>query len=217
MNPFREHRAAQLVVEDRTEDTAFDFFGRAAVFRQRTWIGGADFGFVEEVAPSAFDRSLADRDHDVVFVFNHDTSLLLARRSNGTLRLSTDAGGLLVEASLADTTAGRDLRVLLGRGDIDGMSFAFSVRADRWSRLPADDPQFPGQELRTILDVDLWDVSPVTLPAYAGTSAGLRATDEAEVRALLAARPAKPPASRQRSTTSARRWLSLAQSLIRDC
>jgi len=216
VNQFREHRAAQLVVEARSEDAVFDFVGRAAVFHQRTWIGGYDFGFVEEVAPSAFDRSLTDQDHDVVFVFNHDTSLLLARRSNDTLRLSTDAGGLLVEASLADTTVGRDLRVLLERGDIDGMSFAFSVRADRWSRLPEDDPQFPGQELRTILDVDLWDVSPVTMPAYAGTSAGLRAMDEAEVRALLEARPTKPPASRQRSTASARRWLSLTKSLIGD-
>lgn len=136
--------------------------GHAAVFGQRARIRDFD----EEIDPAAFDRALTEQ-QDVVLLANHE-GLPLARRSSGTLRLSTDRTGLRTEADLPDTTLGRDVRELTRRGDLRSMSFGFVVRSDDWTTTE------DGMQLRVIRDVDLFDVSVVTFPAYAGTDLALR-------------------------------------------
>lgn len=127
-------------------------------------------GFRERVAPTAFDRTLAG-EKDVRALMDHDTAKVLGRRANGTLGLSTDKNGLRVEIELPNTTYANDLRELLARGDVSQMSFAFLVNdgGDQWEGKTED-----GLRLRTLLDVELVEVSLVAIPAYPDTSAALR-------------------------------------------
>lgn len=124
-------------------------------------------GVFERIAPGAFDRAIGEG-QDVAGLFNHDPDNVLGR-TPGSLKLSSDGDGLRYEIDLADTTLAQDVGKLVARGDVRGSSFAFSVRKEEWEE--TDD----GREIRTILDVDLYDVGPVTFPAYEGTSAGTRA------------------------------------------
>lgn len=148
------------------------FVGHASVFNQRTLIGSRDWGFIEEIAPGAFDDVLND---DVRFLFNHDGQPL-ARTSNGTLVLSVDKEGLRNEAVLADTTLGRDVALLVARGDLTQQSFAFTVARDgaSWSVLKDDDTGME-MDLRTVNKIErLYDTSVVTYPAYEGATGNLR-------------------------------------------
>ncbi len=125
-------------------------------------------GFVERVLPGAVDKSLADG-VDVLARYNHDDNFLLARTLSGTLDLSSDDTGLLYDvAELPDTTAGRDMAVLLERGDVQHSSFAFFTIDDDWG---ASDQGFP---LRSLVAVRLVDVAPVNTPAYMDTSSAVR-------------------------------------------
>ena len=142
--------------------------GYASVFGDEYDLGY----FTERVAPGAFDGRTND---DVRLLINH-TGVPLARTTNGTLRLSVDNGGLRYEAELADTQEGRDLYTLIKRGDISQSSFAFSIEDEAWDNKT---------NLRTVLKVGrLYDVSPVTYPAYATTTVQARAmASSAEERA----------------------------------
>jgi HK97 family phage prohead protease len=146
------------------------FKGRAALYNKRTWIGPAKFGFWEEIAPGAFDRAITE--DDVRFLVDHDPGKVLARTSNGTLRLATDKKGLNVDADMADVSYAHDLAVLLERGDLGEMSFAFIPGAEEWSILK------DGTDLRRLVDFEqVLDVSAVAFPAYDGTEAALRAVE----------------------------------------
>lgn len=147
-------------VEIREADEGFSVRGHAAVFDQLSDNLG---GFREKIARGAFKRVL---DNDVRFLVNHNPDLLLARTTNGTLRLKEDPTGLQIEADLAATSVGNDLRILLDRGDMDQMSFAFSMQggSDTW------DEDDEGDLIRTINRFGgLFDVSAVTYPAYPQT------------------------------------------------
>lgn len=124
--------------------------------------------FVEVIDPGAFTRTLKDRP-DVPALFNHDTSAILGRTRSGTLTLAVDEVGLAFAVELPDTQAGRDVRVSVGRGDIDGCSFGFIV-IDATLELRAGKPA-----VRTLLDIELIEISPaVTFPAYEDTEVYLR-------------------------------------------
>lgn len=139
-------------------------------------------GFVEQVAPGAFAKTLQEQ--DVRALFNHDESMVLGRLGAGTVRIEEDGTGLRFEIDLPDTTIGRDLAVSLRRRDVIGASFGFRTIEDDWSETPQGFP------LRTLKQVALRDVGPVTFPAYEGTEAALRslaaakAVEFAEVRKL---------------------------------
>lgn len=151
-----------LNYEFRDDDEGVSVSGYAAVFNEDADIGGY---FVERIAPGAFDDAIG-RD-DVVFLINHD-GLPLARTRSGTLNLSVDDRGLLMETDL--DASDPDVQSILGkmrRGDLDKMSFAFIVEKQEW-----DDTVDP--PLRTIVQAQLRDVSIVTFPAYDGTEIGLR-------------------------------------------
>jgi HK97 family phage prohead protease len=134
---------------------------------------------LERVSPKAFDAALSRKD-DARGLFNHDPSHVLGRLSAGTLRLSVDSRGLRYEIDPPDTQSGRDVVELIRRGDVSGSSFSFSVDKQSWEEL--DD----GTEIRTIEAVTLYDVGPVTFPAYESASTAVRsATDCDSARASL--------------------------------
>lgn len=151
--------------------------GYAAVFDSITDLRGL---FLERIAPSAFRSVLASPDLDVVALFNHEENLLLARTSNGSLRLSTDSHGLEFDMDLnLETTLGKDIRAMVDSGLIRKCSFAFRVGADDWS-------SHEGRDLRTINSFsELGDVSVVTKPAYNTTSVSLRSKPAASVKPSL--------------------------------
>lgn len=135
--------------------------GYAAVFERETVLWG---DMREKIATGAFTRTLAEG-ADVRALFNHDPSQILGRNKAGTLRLGEDERGLWYEIDPPDTQAGRDVVESIRRGDITQSSFAFSVRVEEWDLK---------KKLRTLKDLDLFDVSPVTFPAYDTTEVGLR-------------------------------------------
>lgn len=150
-------------LELRQEGDSNVVVGYASVFNTLS----NDMGFREIIAEGAFDGRLSD---DVRFLINHD-GLPLARTTNGTLRLSTDATGLRYEAEVANTSLGRDLVELMKNGTINQSSFAFTVEDDSWEVKD-------GMNVRTINKVSrLYDVSAVTYPAYEEASVGLRSME----------------------------------------
>jgi len=153
-----ERRTASLT-EFRvvTEGDNRRLVGHAAVFDKLSEDLG---GWRERIAKGAFAGVLGD---DVRALWNHDPNHLLARTAAGTLRLSEDDAGLAMDLDPPDTTTGRDLLVLVDRGDVREMSFGFQVGDDEW--ITEGD-----QTTRVITRVArLWDVSPVTYPAYPDT------------------------------------------------
>lgn len=141
--------------------------GYAAKFMNRSQDLG---GFIEQIDPQAFTRTLSEG-ADVRALIDHNPSLILGRTVSGTLRLETDSTGLLVEITPPDTTYARDLMVSLERGDVTQMSFAFVTKQDTWAKEGTTN-------IRTLLDVDLHDVSAVTYPAYLDTEVGLRSLNQ---------------------------------------
>lgn len=161
-----EKRSLVLPVEHRTDANGkMTVIGYAAVFGEVADIGG---WFKEVVARGAFTNTL--RTADVRAYFDHDTGRVLGRRSNGTLRCEEDDKGLRVEIDLPDTTDGRDVKTLVERGDVSGMSFRFEAIRQEWDET-VDPPK------RTLLEVGLGEVSIVSEPAYEGTSVALRSLD----------------------------------------
>ena len=142
--------------------------GYAAVFDSETVIGGREWGFREKIARGAFAEAI--KTSDVRALFNHDEEYVLGRIKSGTLRLAEDDRGLKVEIDPPDTQDARDLNKRMQRGDIDQMSFAFTMEGgiQTWDE-SGDMP------LRIIERVgDLLDVSVVTYPAYPETEAAAR-------------------------------------------
>lgn len=139
--------------------------GHAAVFNRLSRNLG---GFVEQIDPAAFDKTLADSP-DVRALINHDPSHLLGRTRSGTLRLSKDDEGLFYEVDVPDRSDARDLLVSMERGDITQSSFAFFMVGDDWGKTDQDFP------LRTVTAASIHngDVSPVTYPAYEDADSGV--------------------------------------------
>lgn len=170
--------------------------GYAAVFNRESLDLG---GFVEVIRKGAFASSLAGSG-DILALAQHDTSRPLARRSAGTLKVEEDDTGLLVEIKLSDTTHAQDIRKDVESENIKGMSFGFSTRKAAWTvnrgtGIP---------DLRELLDVELFEVSPVTMPAYPDTTVALRSKPQAEPT-----KPANKPEDMKRLESLRIRILSL--------
>ena len=144
--------------------------GHAAVFNSKTTIGN---WFNEVIERGAFSECDFD---DVLFFVNHDTNkipLARSRRNNGnsTMQLSIDNTGLLVRADLdiENNSDARTLHSSVGRGDIDGMSFSFRIKEQRWENLDTD---MPTRYITKIAKV--FEVSAVNMPAYNDTDISAR-------------------------------------------
>lgn len=138
--------------------------GYAALFNKVSEDMG---GFREKIAPGAFTKTIAEG--DVRALFNHDPNFVLGRTKSGTLDLEEDERGLKMSVTPPSTTWARDLMETIARGDVDQQSFAFRTIKDHWDN-PAE-----GTPMRTLLEVQLFDVSPVTYPSYSQTSVEVRA------------------------------------------
>lgn len=134
--------------------------GHASVFNQ-----SADLGyFVERVAPGAFTKTIqAD---DVRALFNHDPSLVIGR-SNRNLRMSEDSVGLYFEVDMPNTSVSRDLQENIRTGLISQCSIGFYARGAELSKQD-------GVWTRTLTEIQLFDVSPVTYPAFPTTDVSMR-------------------------------------------
>lgn len=160
----RETRTLKRQIEVRAAGEGRRIGGYAAVFNSETDIGGY---FREKIAPGAFAEAIKG---DVRALIDHDSGRVIGRTTAGTLRMTEDDNGLAVEIDLPDTTDGRDLATLIERGDISGMSFGFMVTKQSWDET-GETP------LRTIEQVDLFEVSVVAFPAYDDTSIAMRSLE----------------------------------------
>lgn len=144
--------------------------GYAAVFNSRSHDLG---GFVEVIAPGAFQRTLKEFP-DILALVEHDKNKVLARTTNSTLNILPDQHGLRVEIEPAETSYARDIMALVKRGDVAGMSFRFRPFPGGSSiNMEGDVP------LRTLTSVELKEVSIVVDPAYPDTAVALRDLEEA--------------------------------------
>lgn len=156
---------------DKDDKDSRKIVGYAAVFASSS---EALWGsFVEEVDARAFDE--ADMS-DVRALFNHDDNKILARTPD-TLSLTIDERGLRYEFEMPNTTYGNDLLESMRRGDITQSSFGFTVEEDEWIDRSKDE-LLP---MRRILKIGrVFDVSPVTYPAYPETTSEVRSLFEAK-------------------------------------
>lgn len=161
--PALEYRSFPFLPEVETRDGEKPrIVGYAAVFDTPSEPLG---GFREIIRRGAFSRAI--REGDVRALWNHDPRYVLGRTKSGTLFLREDIHGLRVEIDPPDTQWARDFMESIRRGDVDQMSFAFRALQDRWL---TDD----SGAVRELLEVDLYDVSPVTFPAYPTTAVAVR-------------------------------------------
>lgn len=174
--------------EVRAAENGHTIYGRPVVFGEYTDIGGI---FREVIAPGALDRTDLK---DVRFLINHDLNNIPLARSrnnneNSTMRLLRILEGMDIEADLdtENNTDSRKLYSAVGRGDVTGMSFMFSIRGQKWEDLDTDYPT------RIITDIaSIVEVSAVTFPAYESTQISARDANalESARRELESARAA---------------------------
>ena len=163
-NNSTERRTYRLEMRAATEGRTIE--GYAALYNSTTDLGW----FAERIEPGAFDA--ADMS-DVVALFNHDPNFPLARTSSGTLYLELDDKGLKYKFEVPNTSYGNDLLESIKRGDISQSSFAFTIDKQSWVEEQGKNP------LRVIERVGvLFDVSPVTYPAYKDTTVSARSLEE---------------------------------------
>src|SRR5690242_7922903 len=122
-------------------------------------------GMFEVIRPGAFTRTLAEK-ADVRRLFNHDEDLIIGRTKSGTLRLTEDKMGLYFEVDVPQSRM--DVYEAVQRGDVDQCSFGFTAADEFFSKTVT------GAPLRELMDLDLFDVSVVTYPAYDSTTAEAR-------------------------------------------
>lgn len=157
-----ERRFTPSDVEIREHGGKATIEGHAAVFDKLSQDLG---GFVEKVNSGAFNKTI--KESDVRALYNHDENFVLGRNKSGTLDLSVDSSGLYYRINPPDTTYARDLMAVMERGDVSHSSFAFYTILDEWDTTEQNYPQ------RSLVEVSLVDVSPVTYPAYLDSDSGL--------------------------------------------
>jgi len=174
VNQVERRVKSDIDFEIRMEDAESDgmrFSGYAAVFNSDS----EPLPFTERILPGAFKRSLKSRNEIKLFK-NHNMDEVLGSTRSKTLRLTEDSNGLLAEAVLPNTTAGRDLAELMKRGDVHAMSFGFTVppKGDKWNSEGT---------VRELREIRLHEVSIVTgFPAYEATTASVRSLDNLATR-----------------------------------
>ncbi len=177
---------------DPDDEGPLQLEGYAAVFDKDS----DGLWFIERIRKGAFADTI--KEDDIAALFNHDRNQVLGRNTAETLALEEDKTGLKYIIDLPDTQVGRDLHVVVKRGDVKGSSFSFQTQKDEWEYL--DDGE---TVIRTLLKVKLFDVGPVTFPAYPDTTTAVRSLND-----WLGEQNAVPEVPRRRNL--ARRKLDLA-------
>lgn len=163
--------AAELRIT-KSEDDKPVIEGYAAVFNKLSENLG---GWREKIAPGAFKNTI--KKDDIRALIDHNSSLILGRNKAGTLSLAEDDKGLRVNVTPPETNAGKDILESIERGDVTGMSFGFKTITDSWETIDE-------VEIRILKEVKLYDVSPVTFPAYPDTSVGVRSFEQHKEEAI---------------------------------
>lgn len=164
-NSGYEKRVFQRVEVRQDEQDAGTIEGLGAVINVQEDIGQ----FKEVIRPGAFKKTI--KEQDVRGLFNHDPNFVIGRTSSGTLELEENENGLVFSNKLPDTQFAQDLKTLVQRGDITGASIGFQVVREEFS----EDPQ-TGDPMREILELKLFDVGPVTFPAFPQTDISARSS-----------------------------------------
>lgn len=186
-----ERRAFTLDdVTIQTDENTPKITGYAAIFDSLSDDLG---GFREIIRYGAFTDSL--NTSDIRALWNHNPDYVLGRNRSGTLKLSEDEKGLRIEIDPPNTQWAKDLMEVIKRGDVNQMSFGFRTIEDRWSNQN-------GTTLRELLKVDLFDVSPVTFPAYPQTEVGVRSTQDVYKSYLASIQANEEPQRRNQARVS---------------
>lgn len=163
---------AGLELREGAADQPAQLVGHAAVFNQWTtineWWG---MGWEEMVAPGSFKKTI--KEQDIRALWNHDPNIVLGRNKAGTLTLDEDEKGLAVTIEPPDSEWGRPVLEAVRRGDVSGMSIGFQVVKEEWTR-PDREKEPKARPKRTIKEAKLFDVSPVTFPAFPQTDIAAR-------------------------------------------
>jgi uncharacterized protein len=165
----------RLEIRKSSDGSQATVTGYAAVFDSLSEDLG---GFREKIQRGAFAQTLRDAgtlDNDPLCLYGHDMNNVLGRVSSKTLTLEEDATGLRFSCQLPNTSLGRDVATLIERGDIKAMSFGFAVlpSGDTWEQNP------DGSVIRTLTNVQVFECSIVSMPAYSATSVDLRSAPPA--------------------------------------
>lgn len=211
--PKREHRFFESAVELRAAEGAPPKIGMTIPFGRRSeelW------GFVEVIDPHAFDETLKRAGCDIVALWNHDTAMVLGRQSNKTFEVKATGTALegVVELDPEDEWH-RAFARRVARRDVIGSSFGFETIRDRWEENREDDTV-----VRTLLEVRLFEMSPVTFPAYPDSQAEERtlrtlrrvAPDPTEFLSILEATQDGKVADRH--VESVRRYIDRLQGML---
>jgi HK97 family phage prohead protease len=190
MSTKREVRFAGIDLRAVSSDGKMTIKGRPAVYGSLSKNLG---GFREVLLRGCFDESLDDP--EIYATFNHDDSKIIGRVSAGTLQVSSDSIGLTMRCELPNNTVGKDLHESIKRGDITKMSFGMYVQDDAWD--VAEDERGQKFERRSVKKARIFEVSPVTTPAYDASSVSARSLfpDGAPQRIKIVAPPAIQEAS----------------------
>ena len=137
-------------------------------------------GFTEIIAPGSFASALAPG-ADVLCLRDHDPSILLGRTKSKTLSLTDSPEGLRFTCKLPKTTQAADLAESIDRSDLDGNSFGFQTNDDKWLS------DSSGNVVRTLLDVELFEISPCSFPAYGNSQVSIRSCP-VEIRSKMSKR-----------------------------
>jgi HK97 family phage prohead protease len=155
-----ELRLENLTIRAMSDGESLSVSGYVNKTNQLSRVLGHSKKFVERIAPGAFQRAIQNREHDIDFLAEHEASKILSSTRNDSLRLREDEVGLFMEASITPTSWGRDYYELITSGILRNMSFGFRVLKDEWRSLEN------GLYERTVLELDLAEVSVVKEPAY---------------------------------------------------
>jgi len=167
-----ERRSFTLELRKKDNEAEGHLSGYAAVFGELSYPIRSVWGdeYFEEIKPGAFARSLTEREHDVLALWSHDFSKPLASRDAGSLELAEDAEGLTFSMDVDQSMSwAKDAVTAVRQKLVRKMSFGFSVRGEEWLK------KVDGRPVRTLTDIDLFEVSPVALAAYGGTEVEARA------------------------------------------
>jgi len=205
-------------VEVRAEGER-EISGYASVFNVEAEIEGWFGGWREEVAPGAYAKTI--QESDIRALWNHDTNVVLGRnraKPSPTLELAEDSHGLRAVIRPPDNEWGRPVWDAIERGDVTGMSIAFRAIKYEWQRAPKGSQEL---DKRIIREAQLFEVSPVTFPAFEATSVSARAMGDwltgedqelAEaVRLLLLAQRGMPLTAEDKGVIAPLRSVLLAQ------
>ena len=196
MKQERRTFTGTVIARSEGENMPKEIGGIAAVINSVT-----DLGYFEEVIErGAFDYALS-KEYDIRCLFNHEAELILGRTLSGTCNVFVNADGNLEYTWVPDYENPTHMSVVrsIMRGDITQSSFAFTIKEQRWS----ESTKYGTMGKRTIMVIeDLYDVSPVTYPAYADT--------EADARSIVAMRDEEREIENAKQSQAAADILKLA-------